>query len=173
MHEQFVQNVVKGTIHLSEISLKWKTVEEIYNKSAVWRWCMKLINSVGKEQVGERCMKIIIILCPSSRDYLMEKTQFNHYLGACRLMTNNMRNGRICRNVCVTMLHDIGWKFRHVACLWKIYSTTSRGWRKRKQIFVQTFWNKLTRKRISWNFFHCCPTAFIPSRHLPIPRIES
>lgn len=63
-----------------------------------------------------------------------------------------MRNGRICRNVFVIMLHDIDWKFRHVACLWKIYSTTNCGWKKIKQTFVQTFWNKLTWKRMSWNW---------------------
>lgn len=67
-------------------------------------------------------------------------------------MTNNMRNGRVCRNVCVIMLHNIDWKLRHVACLWKIYFTTSCGWRKRIRTFAQTFWNKLTRKRMSWNW---------------------
>jgi len=76
---------------------------------------MKLLNSVGRVQVLYKWVRSVWRLpsfCVSLHMTNWWK-KCSHCLGACRLVTNNMRNGRICRNVCVIMLHDIAWKFRH------------------------------------------------------------
>jgi hypothetical protein len=76
---------------------KGKTIKEIYNKSVIWRWCMKLVNSVWRVQVLYKWVRDVWRL-PSFYVSLHMTNWCNHCLGACRLMTNKIRNGRICRN---------------------------------------------------------------------------
>jgi len=135
---------------------KGKTIKDICNKNVIWWWCMKLVNSVGRVQVLYKWVRVV-----------------------CRLpsfcVSLHMTNWWKKTNAVIALVHADWWltmweMAEYVEMfVWSCFTVlieNSGMWlvsakfipqllvveEKEYQTFVQTFLNKLTRKRMSWNW---------------------